>query len=274
MAKAQLQFSPFVFIAVQRSLIGLLIAFTSPTSFLRPWLFLILALCNYILLPSYSFYIPRSTWIAIASGEALFELLGYVEQVLLDQWSFGHRGPRKQAMALKKVKHNEYDRPLSKSEDTTGDTIWERLKFATWAAFSARHIATPYQVRNVSPYSKNSPSFVPTRTAFLLKTASVVLICYLALDVLESGNEPGKYPAIYADKYVPIFTRRGEFTMEEFIVRIMTSVLFWTGGYMAIQVVYGTLVFISVASGIDRPELCRPNFGSFSEAYTIRGFWG
>ena len=151
--------------------------------------------------------------------------------------------------------------------------IWERLKFGVWVTISTRYIGSPYQARNVPPYSNLNPFFVPTRLDFLLKWSIRFIVCYIVLDFLAQTNQPEKSPIVYAESYVPFFSRLTEVTIEESMTRIFTTIFYWIAVYAVVQGYYTGLALLSVSSGLDRPELWRPNCGPLSEAYTIRGFW-
>lgn len=274
MTTTQFPFSPLIYLPIQLSLIASLIAFSSPTSFLRPLLLPILVICNYYLLSTYSFYIPRSPWIGFVSGVTLGQILDYIEKLLLSQWSYARYGPNAQAVTRDKADENWDSRMSSDRQSNREGAIWDRLKFGFWAAISNRYIGSPYLARNVPPYSYSNPFFVPTRSAFLLNKATTLVICYLAVDILAQGNQPDKNPTVYGENQVPIFTRLGNVTMSEVVTRVFTSVFFWIGSYLVVQGYYTGLALLSVMSGFDHPDLWRPNFGSIAEAYTIRGYWG
>ena len=274
MATTQLPVSPLIYLPIQLSLIASLAAFSSPTSFLRPALLPILVICNYMLLSTYSSYITRKPWIAFVSGATLSQLLDYVEKLLLSQWSYECYGPSAQTVRKEKAdKHRDSISFPSRRSEPEG-TIWDRLKFGCWVAVSSRYIASPFQARNVPPYSYSDPSFVPTRSSFILNKAAVLVTCYCIMDLLAQGDQPDKNPIVYAENHVRFFTRLGDVTVEEIVTRTMTSVFFWFGSYIVIEGYYAGLALLSVASGFDRPELWRPNFGPLSQIYTIRGFWG
>ena len=274
MATIQFPISPLIYLPIQLSLIASLVAFSSPTSYLRPALLPILVICNYFLLSTYSSYITRTPWIAYVSGVTLSQLLEYVEKLLLSQWSYDCYGPSAQNVTKQKAdKHRDSISFPSRQSKLEG-TILNRLKFGCWVAVSTRYIASPYQARNVPPYSYSDPSFVPTRSNFLLKKAAVLVLCYCTMDLLAHGDQPDRNPIVYAENHVSFFTRLDDVTMEEIVTRTITSVFFWFGSYIAIQGYYTGLALLSVASGFDCPELWRPNFGPLSQVYTIRGFWG
>ena len=274
MATTQFPFSPFIYFPIQLSLIASLIAFSSPTSFLRPCLLPILVICNYALLSTYSSYIPRTPWIAFVSGATLGQLLDYIEKLLLSQWSYEHYGPKTQSVVMSKTEKARDNINFSSRQSRLAETFLNRLKFGFWVASSNRYIASPYQSRNVPPYSYSDPSFVPTRSDFLLKKAAILVACYLIIDLLAQGDQPDKNPTLYGANRVMVFTRLDDVTIEELITRTITSVLYWVAGYFVVQGYYTGLAWLSVASGFDRPELWRPTFGPLSQVYTIRGFWG
>lgn len=91
---------------------------------------------------------------------------------------------------------------------------------------------------------------------------------------MGQANQPAKNPIMFADKHIPILTRLDEVTVEEIITRIATTLFFWIAGYLIVQAYFSFWAFLVVAFGFDRPEWWRPMFGSLSECYTIRGFWG
>lgn len=264
---------PIIYLVIQKSLISLLVTFNPRGSILRPMILPFLVLYNYYLLPTYVSYIPRPPWIAFVSGEILGGLLDYVEKLLLSQWNFETYGPGVAAGKAKKAGKEEVKGPLPGEKINSGRDIWQRLKFGTWVGTSTRYIGSPYQARNVPPYSMLDPFYVPTRFAFLLNWSIKFIVSYLVLDVLAQGNQPEKYSTNYAESRVPLFSRFPEVTREELMTRFVSSVFWWFGSYVVIQGYYTGLALLSVSSGVDRPELWRPFFGPLSEAYTIRGFW-
>ena len=264
---------PIIYLIFQKSLIALLVSFSPQGSILRSMIFPFLVLYNYHLLSKYVSYIPRPAWIAFVCEEITSALSDYLEKLLLSQWSFETYGPSVEAGAAKKADKETIKRPVPDEQTDRGRDIWERLKFGTWVTASTRYIGSPYQARNVPPYSNLNPFFVPTRLEFLLMWSIKFIVCYLIIDVMTQANQPEKNPIIYAESYVPFFSRLAEVTIEESMTRIFTSILYWFGCYAIVQVYFTGFALISVSTGFDHPELWRPSCGPLSEAYTIRGFW-
>ena len=276
--------NPFPLILLERPVLALLIAFTPSSSRLR--IPVILALILYIIhvFPHFSSYIPRSAWVAFIGGETFTVSTEYVERLLLTQWDAEVRGPRTDVRLQRKLKEDEDGSRngltiKGKNRQRDGDKgttdWWDRLKFGIWVASSQRYIGSPYQARNVPPYSSSIPSYIPTRRRFLLKKAGIIAICYVLVDtMMQANNNPDMNPVLYANSKIPLLGRWNEVTAEEIGIRVATSMGFYVGLYLIIELYSSTLSFLSVLSGLDQPAYNRPTFGSFSHAYTLRGFWG
>ena len=265
MATIPFPISPLVYLPAQISLTAFLVALTSLDSFLRPLFLPILFVCNYALIPNYLSYISRPPWAGFVSGATLGGFLDYVEKVNLSQWSYANYGPSP----------TKSDNRLSSTQQRKPKgTTWDRLRFGYSVALSTRYIGSPYQARNTPPYSYTNPSYIPSRSAFLLKRAVVLIICYLAIDLTSHLNQPVTNPTTYAESRVPFLTRLQDVTIDELVKRTMTTIFYLGGTYVVVQGYYSGLAFLSVASGLDYPGLWRPFCGPITQAYTIRGFWG
>ncbi len=63
-------------------------------------------------------------------------------------------------------------------------------------------------------------------------------------------------------------------TGEEAAVRIGTSAMVWVCTYCLISCWVAMLEIVFVGPDLTEAKSWRPLFGSFKEAYTLRGFWG
>ena len=264
---------PLFYLAFQKAILILLLGFTSSESILRPASLPLLILCNYYLISSYTLYIPRSHWIDFITGEVQCGLLDHIEKLLLSRWSFEIRGPSAEIGKRRELgEGKEIGAFIQKS--STGDETWDRLRFGTWAAISSRYISSPYQARNVPPYSTSDPSYIPSRRVFLLQRVATFLISYVLTDLLVRVSQSYRNHIVFGKSYVPFYTRRDEVTAEEVLIRVGTTIGFWLGAYTSIQAYHSATGLIAVASGLLDPADWRPMFGSLSNAYTLRGFWG
>ena len=264
---------PLFYLAFQKAILILLLGFTSSDSILRPASLPLLVFYNYYLISSYTLYIPRSPWIDVIAGEVQCGLLDHIEKLLLSRWSFEIRGPSTEVEKRRELgEGKKIEAFIQKS--STGDETRDRLRFGTWAAISSRYIGSPYQARNVPPYSTSDPSYIPSRRVFLLQRGATFLFSYVLTDLLVLVSQSYRNHYVFADSYVPFYARLDEVTAEEVLIRVGTTIGFWFGAYTSIQAYHSATALIAVASGLMTPADWRPTFGSLSNAYTLRGFWG
>ena len=276
MAWSSLFSNPFTLIIFQRFAIALLAGFIHSNSLLRPLIFVILVSWNLQLLPIYQNYFSKKILIVFIAGEAIFTLLHYIEKILLNRWSFDAHYPQyTTSSTAAKIPAPDVKKLRKKSDMSQVGSIWDRLRFGAWIAFSDRYIASPMQAPGTPPYSYSNPSYIPTRMAFILRKSMIILTCYIALDILSQRSNPALNATRYADSKIPFFSRvwQREVTAEECAVRVMASAGWRFSTYLVVQADLSAYSLIGVMLGFSRPELERPVFGNFGKAYTVRGFW-
>ena len=261
------------YLAFQKAILILLLGFTSSDSILRSASLPILIFRNYYLTFSYTPYAPRWPWIDIVLWDVQCGLLDHIEKILLSRWTFEIRGPSAEIAKRRELgEGKEIKAFIEKS--STGDETWDRLKFGTWTAFSSRYVGSPYQARNVPPYSTSDPSYIPSRRVFILQRGATILLCYFLTDLFFRVSQSYHNHVIFAESYVPVYARLDEVTAEEVLIRVLSTTGFWFGAYTTIQAYHSATALIAVASGLMTPADWRPIFGSLGDAYTLRGFWG
>lgn len=132
--------------------------------------------------------------------------------------------------------------------------------------WNVRRIGTVWQVKNVPVAPKN-----PSRIAFVLKRIVVTVIAYLFVDAVVSMPPPEDH-MVRADKATLISLQNLD--IGDFIFRFSTVAGYWltTGVLNLFMTNVGAI--IAVTLGLSSPDECRPIYGPFSEAYTVRRFWG
>ena len=276
----ELASNPFVYALFVNVAVILTIAFTSSSSLFRPAFLPILVIGAYSAVLSCSHFVQRYTWASFVSGYILAPLFLYVEVALISKWSFEAQGPTINVLSGAKLpktsRKNQTDETQTRSRNSSWSEIRERLRFGYLVKTSYRNEGTPWVVKNTPPFSSKDPNFVPSRKAFCLQKLAVIVFTYLFVDILSQASKPLEENAqLYSSGKVRIFTGDGSnLTTEQIFIRLMTVVLYWICTALVINAVCSTYAILSVALHIKDVKHYPPNFGSVSEAYTIRGFWG
>ncbi|KAL2815032.1 hypothetical protein BDW59DRAFT_166946 [Aspergillus cavernicola] len=131
----------------------------------------------------------RSPWANLVGGYSVSLLFHYIDIALLGQWSF-------------------HGQPLLKA-----------LASGLSLTVNARFIGTSQQVKHIS-----LPSASMSRKSFLWRTAGVIFLSYMALDVMESSADPGMTGKYLSRSNVPFFRRlyHQELSAEEIAVRFFS----------------------------------------------------
>lgn len=124
------------------NLLALIIAFTSPYSAIRPFATpAFLFLHGQLILTCFE-RTQSIFWAIMLSGNSASYFLQYLETALLSQWNYESYGPLDAAAA------SNHGKNVSPSKGS----VWQRLKFGAYAAFSYRCCGTAHGVKNVPPF--------------------------------------------------------------------------------------------------------------------------
>jgi hypothetical protein len=150
------------------------------------------------------------------------------------------------------------------------------LRWTCYLLTTLRGIDTPYQVKTV-PRGKNEPS--ASRVGFLFRTLLIIAAKYLVLDFM-TFSPPSK------DDTMRLFGPGREYlvlrpnglppaTLQDVLIHLGVAFLGWGPiGSWFIDVHYRVLAVASVGLGVSSPHQWPALFGSITETYTLRGFWG
>lgn len=258
-------------IALQVSLNALIIAFTSPSSLLRLMSLPLVVLCVHQVLPICLEATGRVIWAALLGAHSITFLFQYLDTALLTKWSAEVGGPtadqNKETIQSNKGRNDRQSLPTRKI------AMWDRLRFGYYAAVSTRNVGYPFEVSGVPHFSSNNPTYVPSRRTFLREKASLLLSCYLVLDLLTLASQPDQNPVLYRPSNIS-WSNAGNRSVERLVIRSASTFGFWLSLYCIIQAYMGSMAFLSVALGFSEVNSWRPGFGPISEAYSVRRFWG
>ena len=131
------------------------------------------------------------------------------------------------------------------------------------------------EVKNVPPFSEQDSASTPPRKIFLRRTLIHAILSFLFLDMISStAVDPEKNRKMFDTRYVPVFSRLSNVTMEELIIRSFITLGSLLGIYVLVIFMQSIVSFTTVLLHISDVVAWRPMFGNVSEAHTLRGFWG
>lgn len=272
---------PITVFLIQNAFTIFTIAFTSPSSTIRLALLPLSLASIYVIYPNYLDLLPRGVVASILAGSTFANVLQYVDLVILSRWSLDRKGPsavpeqNKLVNGKKQITKGTTDT----KDDTSGDppspfsAIYQRFQYGYFINSASRLIGTNYQVKNVPEYLTSNPSYIPSRALFLRRKAFIFCVCYLLLDLATASAKAEENHIHYSLDRISFFHRIGEVSSEEIVRKLVGGVGYWTASYCTMQCYMGAWAMLCVVFGGD-PKYWRPNFGSLSEGYTIRRFWG
>lgn len=283
MTLLSLMIHPISLVISQVLITALAISFTHPSSLLRPAALPLLITATWLITVTCLQHIPRLSLASIVAGNGPTYLLQYIDLGLLSRWSYETGGPtdpsgpgrRNQGKGVDAVGRNGSTRAIShKSHLSRTALLVDRLRFGIDTTISSRHVNTPWEVKNVPPFSSSDLHYLPSRGSFLRYNAVVVLFCYLVVDAFSLGVQPESNAVLFASENIPFFTRLRDVSMEQVAIRIVSSLTVWLNIYCITRMGYSILGTIVVGMGISQVSAWRPPFGRLADAYTLRQFWG
>ncbi|KAG8169352.1 hypothetical protein KVR01_000097 [Diaporthe batatas] len=153
---------------------------------------------------------------------------------------------------------------LSKSSSS----MLRGLKTAAGILLNVRRIGTHWQVKNI-PSSAGLKT--QSRSGFVARRVAVTLVAYLFVDAVVSMPPPEQH-LVRADK-AALFSLR-KLGVDDIAFRSGTVVGYWLCTCILNLFMNNVGAVVAVLLGLSSPTDWPPLYGPFSEAYTIRRFWG
>ncbi|KUI57319.1 hypothetical protein VP1G_10876 [Cytospora mali] len=152
------------------------------------------------------------------------------------------------------------------------DTWFQRLLFGINTVNSQRNVLTAERVRNIPPFEKSDPNYIPSRVWFIVSRGTVAFVSLLAVDLLTSGvSDPSGNPFQYAQEKASLF-RFG--SVKGWQQRAIVTLGQWIGLYTVTTWIHSTIAVVTVAVGVYSPEGWPPLYGSIFDVWSLRRFWG
>jgi hypothetical protein len=262
-------------VALQLTMMVAVVGFTNPKSTLRPAAIPLVALCPYLQLPLLD-DISHPILRAFLGGACVYIVLLYTDTAVIHKWDFDGRGPTSDAGGLRPALP---EKPKTNGRNNVAEPgmltlFWRRLKFGLGTSLQTRFPATKWPVRNIPPFSKNDPGHVPLKVAFISGELLKLIACLLFLISLDHVPKDPETQRFFSSEYVALFSRLESITRSEGVMRSASVLGYWTSQYVVIQAVYSVFAILTVTLGVCSVASWPPVFGSLSDAYSIRNFWG
>ena len=214
-----------------------------------------------------------SLYMSMVMGSTVSLVMQYLDSVLLSRWSYEAQGP---TSALGGQRNLRTRSGAARDDGRRSARIsFSRLVFGWEETFRARSTRTPWEVKNVPKFFPDRPKMVPTRAQFLYLSARRCLISLLIVDVISfMGRDATSNSVNFANSRIPFFARLQSVTIEEIVLRVLSSVLHWVTFVFLLQAIYDIAAIIIIALGFGRIERWPPLFNSWTECWSVRQFWG
>ena len=264
-------------IGLQLATTSTVIAFTSQHSLLRPSALPLVLLSVYAQLSCLE-QIQYPVGRAFLGAASVFLVILYIDLALLSQWTYDAKGPTSSMGGLSPVDSNsskpKWDISNRKSSLGTIKAILDRLRFGFDISLQSRFPGTKWPVKNIPPFSRRDPGYIPSKAEFLLRSLLKCLIYVLILHLSSHLGNPDENPILFSSDRIPFFRRLRNVSASEMSTRILGVLGYWTVQYMVIEVLYSVLAILAIALRITDVDVWPPVFGSVDEAWSIRQFWG
>ena len=110
---------------------------------------------------------------------------------------------------------------------------------------------------------------------FLYSNVTQLSISLLFLDIVGYlGRDTSMNSVNFASSRVPFFSRFQDVTSKEVVLRLITSFMHWLVTVYLLQAIYDGVAIIVIAFDLGRIERWPPLFGSWTDCWSIRQFWG
>jgi hypothetical protein len=154
------------------------------------------------------------------------------------------------------------------------------LQKAVWifkcVASNPRGIGTPWELKHLSPFSRSNPSYIPSRTSFLISRTSTCIFFMILSAAFQRIDETYYWPLLHSGEYAPerehILRRLPNVDIREILIRLYLPLQYHLPAYSTISWAHAVLSIIGVVLG-DEPASWPPLFGSLTDAYSLRRFY-
>ena len=270
---------PVIIFLLQNIVTTCTLSTTTPSSSLRKGILTLMILGTWRALPTILPRVGRVPWAAFIAGYMILSVFQYVELVLLRKWTFENQGQAVLSSDLKEKPQKQQTKTHHESKQHDRAISWKQFYLGYFVTTSSRHIRTPFEAKGVPKLSSSQPSYLPSRSLFVLKRACIALLSYFVLDIITHAQRTQHVQnnAVYRpSSSIPILARlfMGEVSRSELGLRLADAMGYYVFCYCLIQCYTSVFACAVVTLGIDDVKSWKPNFGSLSDGWSLRQFWG
>ncbi|KAM0713939.1 hypothetical protein Q7P37_010902 [Cladosporium fusiforme] len=250
--------APLCFLG-QTTLTSLLICTTPKRSLLRPAILpvlTILAYCSYYTSAKFTGQAVLFSWFIVGPYANIYHC-----------WN---------VLCLHPLDNNDILREMARwKRASTPAALYGRIFFTTATLLSFRGIGSSWQIPGIPPVRPRSTN---SRAQFIGRQASITIIQYLIMDFFVSMEPSPEMAVTWAEGkewlWIPSLNPH-PVTTDDLVSRAVGATLGWfVVGRIMNDVGYRIISIIAVGIGLSAPEQWPPVFGSYSDCYTLRGYFG
>ncbi|KAL4997901.1 membrane bound O-acyl transferase family-domain-containing protein [Aspergillus recurvatus] len=181
---------------------------------------------------------------------------------------------------LTQVTYAEHVEWLSRSQKNknvvVSPSLTYRLLWAIVMPVNYRRIGTKWQISSIPPFDVETPSSIPTRTAFLIHRLLTSIIGFSAVHSLVAWSS--RSANVGVGEYSTGTLQKNTLDAYDLSLPTLPTRLSLTTCFIAILFIFEAAVnnavsFIAVLFRLSPPQDWPPLQGSVLEAYTVRKFW-
>lgn len=212
-------------------------------------------------------------YMSMLMGSTASMELQYLDSALLSRWTYEAQGPTSALGGQTNIR--TLNAASQRRPNGCANTYLRRLVFGWEEAFRARSTRTPWEVKNVPAFFPDHPNIIPTKAEFLYSTIRRCWISLFIVDIISfMGRDATMNTVNFASERIPLLTRLQDVTMEELLLRLISSVLHWVSVVALLQAIYDGSAIMVITLGLGRIERWPPLFNRWAECWSVRQFWG
>ena len=206
-------------------------------------------------------------------GSTSSMLMHYLDSALLSRWSYEAQGPTAPYGGQSILRIPKQTREKEKRLETA--SLFRRLQYGWDESLRTRSAGTPWAISHIPPFYKDDSRRLPTKAEFVYWSLRRCVICLILVDVVcYMGRDTSQNALIFNSSRIALFSRLQNVTAEELILRVIASLLHWIVTTLYLHAIYDGVAAAVIGLDFGRMERWPPLYGSVTELYSVRQFWG